>query len=253
MHTWLGFYILSSLTFVSASTHCSTINLGVVLPYDKVDERNSCKYGTHSAINIAIEKVTATRGPLPGCHLTMNFRDSMCSSVVGPINAIELFIEGKAQVFFGPACDFALAPVVRYCSVWDVPVLSAGGWAGSLDDKSNQYRLLTRVGGAFKGSAIFVDKLMSTYRYRISYLLFEGQEGSVCYFALEAIYKLFQDKELSNDWHNDPSYHGRVKERVSKVQAGQHSWQEYRKRLEKIEQEARGIVFTQKDNHHQSV
>ena len=38
-------------------------------------------------------------------------------------------MQGKVDAVFGPVCDYSLAPVVRYATVWKIPVLSPGGMA----------------------------------------------------------------------------------------------------------------------------
>lgn len=31
------------------------------------------------------------------------------------------------DAFFGPFCDYVLAPISRFAGVWDIPVLTPGG------------------------------------------------------------------------------------------------------------------------------
>lgn len=40
-----------------------------------------------------------------------------------------------ADVFFGPFLDYLLAPVTRYAGVWDIPVITSGGFAEAFNFK----------------------------------------------------------------------------------------------------------------------
>ncbi|KAB7495166.1 Atrial natriuretic peptide receptor 3 [Armadillidium nasatum] len=50
------------------------------------------------------------------------------------------------DVFLGPVCEYALAPVCRFASVWDTPVLTPGGHPHAFDFKEN-FPSLTRLRG----------------------------------------------------------------------------------------------------------
>ena len=88
-------------------------------------------------------------------HLTASYqfviyyRDTNCSSSIGPLAAFDFFIEGSFDVFFGPLCDYVLAPVTRYASIWNKPVLTSGGQNDNFDIKGVYYRLLTRMNGSY--------------------------------------------------------------------------------------------------------
>lgn len=78
------------------------------------------------------------------------YRDTNCSSSVGPLAAFDFFIEGSVDVFFGPLCDYVLAPVTRYASAfWNIPVVTTGGQNDNFDIKGFYYRLLTRMNGSY--------------------------------------------------------------------------------------------------------
>lgn len=53
-----------------------------------------------------------------------------------------------ADVFLGPVCDYAVAPVARYSAFWNVPVITGGALADDFRDK-NEYKLLTRMTGSY--------------------------------------------------------------------------------------------------------
>ena len=51
------------------------------------------------------------------------------------------------DVFLGPVCKYALAPVARFASHWNIPILTTGGQPIAFRDKKIKpdYRLLTTV------------------------------------------------------------------------------------------------------------
>ena len=85
-------------------------------------------------IELAIQNVKKQR-LLDGYELVIHSRDTKCSSTIGPIAAFELHNRNEADVFLGPICDYVLAPVARYASVWQKPVISTGGLASAFNFK----------------------------------------------------------------------------------------------------------------------
>lgn len=49
----------------------------------------------------------------PDVNFTVRYADSKCHIGVGINEAIKLWYAGKVHVFFGPVCDYAVAPVAR--------------------------------------------------------------------------------------------------------------------------------------------
>ena len=71
------------------------------------------------------------------------------------------------HAFFGPVCDYALAPVARYSPFWDTPVLSAGGLAHDFGQlKTVEYSLLTRVGVKLDSLASCLRDAVRHYGWR---------------------------------------------------------------------------------------
>lgn len=63
------------------------------------------------AVNIGILRA---RSFLPSdVNFTVHYADSKCHIGVGINEAIKLWYAGKVHVFFGPVCDYAVAPVAR--------------------------------------------------------------------------------------------------------------------------------------------
>lgn len=66
---------------------------GVLLPSNMRDHGGSP--GVLPAMELAVNKITAPGGILEGWHITMEYRDTQCSSVYGPLAAFELYTKQK--------------------------------------------------------------------------------------------------------------------------------------------------------------
>lgn len=62
---------------------------GVLLPF------NEAIRGVNPAMQLAIDKVISKNGILEGFNITMEIRDTQCSSVYGPLAAFELYTKRK--------------------------------------------------------------------------------------------------------------------------------------------------------------
>lgn len=112
------------------------IHLALLLPSQpQVDQVNSQTLSEIlPAIELAIENV-AKQKLLNGLTLKIHPRDTQCSSTIGPIAAFDLHHRKEADIFLGPICDYVLAPVARYASFWQKPVISTGGLAAAFNFK----------------------------------------------------------------------------------------------------------------------
>ncbi|ESP02584.1 hypothetical protein LOTGIDRAFT_237906 [Lottia gigantea] len=150
-------------------------------------------------------------------NVIINYRDSECSDTEGPLAAIDLYVQKRAHVFIGPACDYAVAPIARFSLRWGIPVLSAGALVSAFSDKS-EYSLLTRVQGSYaKAGGCFV-KLCADFNFRSIGLIYHDFRNrpnginSNCHFTMEAIflavrsaykdpwYKSFDQTSKNNDF-----------------------------------------------------
>ena len=100
-----------------------SLTFGVILP------RNNTYYWSLPKTRFAVEFALQTiqqRGLLPGWAVQADYRDSKCSETDGPLEAIDMYTQKTAQVFLGPACDYAVAPIARFTKRWEIPVITAG-------------------------------------------------------------------------------------------------------------------------------
>jgi hypothetical protein len=115
------------------------IHVGLLLPSkQQTDQINSQTLSTiMPVIDLAIENVKK-QSLLNGYKLVVHPRDTQCSSTIGPLAAFELHNRKEADIFLGPICDYVLAPVARYASVWQKSVISTGGLAAAFNYKVSQ-------------------------------------------------------------------------------------------------------------------
>ena len=59
--------------------------------------------------------------------IQINYHDTQCSDLHGPIVAMDLFYRQTVNVLYGPCCKYALSPVGRYATHWDLPIITPGG------------------------------------------------------------------------------------------------------------------------------
>lgn len=120
------------------------VNIASILPED--DGRLFSKRHAAPAIEYAIEYLHNETDYLNGHTFSVSFKDSKCSSANGMNEAINVYMENKVDVFLGPVCDFAAAPVARQTLFWNIPMVSVGAFARDFNTyRHTEYGLLTRV------------------------------------------------------------------------------------------------------------
>ncbi|XP_071139406.1 atrial natriuretic peptide receptor 1-like isoform X5 [Mytilus edulis] len=172
------------------------VKLGILLPSDDLYPFSVDK--VMPAIDLAIEEVNRTH-LLPNHVLIKNFRDSKCSATIGPLEAIDLYVKGEVNVFIGPVCDYAVAPVARFAPSWLMPVISAGAPVKAFNDKKGEYKTLTRIQGSYGKNADFVWALTRTFNWTSIGMLFNDNHKVEMgktdhFFTMEPIFHLFKDK-----------------------------------------------------------
>ncbi|CAC5359108.1 unnamed protein product [Mytilus coruscus] len=74
---------------------------------------------------------------------SLSYADSKCSIIYAMKAAITSVYESvsRANVFFGPVCSLAVAPVARQSVFWNIPLLSVGAFADDflLNKKTTPY------------------------------------------------------------------------------------------------------------------
>lgn len=139
-----NYYATSSPNESTIISKNHKIHLAVLLPARTVDEMSERSTQilatTLPVIELAIQAVKEKK-ILEGYELIIHHRDTQCSSTYGPMAAFDLYNRQEADVFLGPICDYVVAPVARYASVWQRPVLTTGGLAAAFNHKVKEFAL----------------------------------------------------------------------------------------------------------------
>ncbi|XP_052869354.1 atrial natriuretic peptide receptor 1 [Anopheles cruzii] len=184
-------------------------------------------------IEMAKNAVTAPGGLLPNFRIEIDHRDTQCSSTFGALGAFDIFLKRKPDVFFGPICDYVIAPIARYSSVWGIPLITSGGLTEAFSLKAPNYRTLTRMTGNYHAFGLMMRELHRHYNWTIqAYLYHEHDEKSGrgftdCSMAITSINRAIGGNETSS---------GTFDEETAK-------YADYLRLLRQIERRARIVIM----------
>ncbi|XP_036361172.1 atrial natriuretic peptide receptor 3-like [Octopus sinensis] len=193
----------------NSATHNDTVDLNVteVRIAVLVSTNNSLMFSIDRispAIDLAIEKVMHS-GNLRSIRIKVNYHGVTCDATQPPLAAFKFYMNNEVDIFFGPVCEYALAPVSRYSFYWNIPVISPGGMAHDFQDKT-EFGSLTRVGITFNGLS---DSLLSIFRYynwRKVYVLYNSNGLDTitfrfCFFTVSALAFQLTKENISYHFH----------------------------------------------------
>ena len=177
------------------------VNIAVILPAN--NSRLFSLMKTIPALQYAIDSVRS-RGLLPGRSLDVVQADSRCDAIAAPIAAFDYHRRRQAHVFFGPVCDYSLAPVARYAPYWRIPVVTPGGMAHDFGkDKTAsgaEFPTLTRIGCTFNSLAEYVFNSVRRFGWRRLKVMYDPDGHSdivhrFCYLAMSAVVRHVVERE----------------------------------------------------------
>ncbi|XP_034835758.1 atrial natriuretic peptide receptor 1-like isoform X1 [Maniola hyperantus] len=182
--------------------HEKILKLGVLLPADPSEVFSLSK--VLPIVEMAIPAMTKHDGPLPGWKILVDYRDTRCSSVYGPLAAFEFYVNGSADAFIGPGCEYVIAPVARYAGLWRIPVITAGAQAEAFGYKQPSYMTLTRMMGSYTQAGVAIRKIFEEFNWRRLGMLYHnyasssGKGNSACFMTLSAVFTVLQKKGTGN-------------------------------------------------------
>ena len=89
---------------------------------------------------------------------------------------IFFFVKFQVDVFFGPCCDYAAAPVARQTRYWNTPMLTAAAMARDYAvNRLGEFPMLTRVGANFNSLALFLVDVLQYFHWRRVMLIYNPQ------------------------------------------------------------------------------
>jgi hypothetical protein len=122
--------------------------------------------------------------------------------------AIKFYMQKEVNVFFGPVCDFSVAPVARQVFFWDIPLVSVGAFAKDFSQfRMEEYNLLTRVGPfTFDTVSRAYLKLIKHYNWNRFKIIYdrEGQSDYMegfCHIASSSLH--YEAKEVEPNMTQD--------------------------------------------------
>ncbi|RUS77774.1 hypothetical protein EGW08_014459 [Elysia chlorotica] len=173
-----------------STTPTPSFRLVLLLPKSNDYEFNSNIISV--AVEIALDYLNAS-SKTSGFRLLLEYGDSQCSEIMGPIRAFEYFCQGLVDAFLGPVCDFSVAPVARYSAYWKIPVITAGALSHDFQKfKLTQYRTLTRVGPSTVGVATLLTRAIRRQGWKRLLIVYDPHAvintiPSLCYLTASAV------------------------------------------------------------------
>ncbi|XP_053857335.1 atrial natriuretic peptide receptor 1 isoform X5 [Vidua macroura] len=148
------------------------------------------------AVRLAAAAVNSRRDLLPGFTLGWVFgnsedRHGVCSEMAAPLVAVDLRLAHHPAAFLGPGCVYSAAPVARFTSHWQLPLVTAGAEAHGFDDKSEEFGLTTRAGPSHRKLGELGVQLHRRFNWTRRALLVywdERVDDRPYYFAAEGLY-----------------------------------------------------------------
>jgi len=178
-----------------------TVNVAIILPTNTsyLFSVDKCVPAIRLGFDSAYEKGIISRDKV---QFKFQYSDSQCDGVGAPLAAFGYYINNVSDVFFGPCCDYSLAPVARYSTVWNKPVITTGGLAEGFAEKNTgvkEYKTLTRVLSHFVSMSDTIKSVADHFHWNRLLLLYDPQGQDYvslefCYLAFDAIYKQFKKK-----------------------------------------------------------
>ena len=185
----------------SANSRCSEIrsrsseiNLAVILPEEEINlSQDPCLSISRvkPLVDSAVDGLNRNASMLPGNKLVLQYSDSQCSDIYGPLAAMDIYYRKQAHVLFGPCCKYALSPIARFTAVWQVPIITLGGLTPAFSNK-REYPLLTRMMAPYDKLAYFLVQMISHYNWTHTSLLWHNNVFNVsmgdseCYQVMDA-------------------------------------------------------------------
>ncbi|KAI0232575.1 Atrial natriuretic peptide receptor 3, partial [Lamellibrachia satsuma] len=175
------------------------VKLAVILPAN--NSRLFSLNKTLPSVEYALEWVRG-RQLLPNRSLSVVHADSRCNTIAAPIAAFDYHRQGQVNVFFGPVCDYSLAPVARYAPYWDIPIVSPGGMAHDFGRNKTapnaEFPLLTRIGCTFNSLGAYIYNSLRRFGWRKTKVVYDpkGHDDIVhrfCFLAMSAVVRHAKD------------------------------------------------------------
>jgi hypothetical protein len=134
-----------------------------------------CQERVAPGLDIALEEVRRRKILSEKYELDVQYADSKCDTAHALNEAIEFYIHHTVDVFFGPCCDYTVAPVARQANYWKTPVITAGAMARDFraSAEKHSYPTLIRVGTNFNDFSDVVVGMLRGFNWTRAMLVYE--------------------------------------------------------------------------------
>uniref|UniRef100_A0A8C5QGW0 Guanylate cyclase n=1 Tax=Leptobrachium leishanense TaxID=445787 RepID=A0A8C5QGW0_9ANUR len=145
-------------------------------------------------IKLAIEKINNDPSLLPDLHVRYILGNSEnkqgnCSDLAAPLVAVDLQFIYHPEVFLGPGCVYATAPVVRFTGHWKVPLITAGAAPYGFGIKDEEHKFITRTGPIHIKLGQFVVQLHQLFNWTSrAMVVYTDEDDRPCFFTVEGLY-----------------------------------------------------------------
>jgi ABC-type branched-subunit amino acid transport system substrate-binding protein len=187
-------------TVYTCAKEIEPITIGTLVP------RNNARLFSidrvEPAIEIAVEKVRTELKLITDRNISIHFADSKCNVADGMNEAINFFVRREIDVFFGPCCDYAAAPVARQIRYWNIAMVTPGAMARDFaTKKKSMFNLTTRVGSNINSIVNMLLSLLQKFSWHKVNLLYdpEGQNHILekfCHITADGIHFGLKDAKL---------------------------------------------------------
>ncbi|XP_069780323.1 atrial natriuretic peptide receptor 2 [Narcine bancroftii] len=179
------------------------ISIAIVLPHNNTNYPWAWPR-VGPAIQLAIERINRDKELLNGYELTYMFKssekDGVCSQSLAPFNAVDFKLKSDPDAIVGPGCMYAAAPVARFASHWNLPLVTSGASAFGFDNKTGEYNTTIRTGPSYTKLGEFAKHIHETFNWtsRVALVYRELKDDDRPFFFIgEGIYT-----SLENDFPN---------------------------------------------------
>ncbi|KAL8586725.1 hypothetical protein ACOMHN_038711 [Nucella lapillus] len=197
----------SSVPAVSSSGEADSVSHTLVRAVIFLPHNRSYLFSMeHTLPGIQVAITYVRRHILRNVTFAVTYRDSGCNGRDAPVFLFNLFSTNSVDVVFGPVCDYALAPVGRYAPVWNLPVLTSGGFAHDFGQKQEEFSTLTRLGQNFEDLAEFLLDILARFVWNTSHLIYDakGRDDIIegfCFLAASAMIQKSKERRVTNAFH----------------------------------------------------
>ncbi|XP_053671617.1 atrial natriuretic peptide receptor 1 [Anopheles nili] len=202
------------------------VKFAVLLPGQPGNRLDMCILSTVlPVIEMAKQVVTAPGGLLQNFRIEVDYRDTEGSSTIGALGAFDIVREKQPDVFFGPIYDYVIAPITRYCTVWDIPVITSGGVSEAFGFKFPNYPMLTRMTGDTRAFGLMMREIHRHYNWTLQAFLYHewdeksGRGYTDCSMVINTINRALGGNEsLSGTFDEETAQQADYRKMLSRIE-----------------------------------